>query len=251
MITFTRIGAKVKVDYGGGNGANIEPSFNVVYSADDPYIYITEATSGKAGSSNGLKVLITDISGRPSDVPEDVADWLRDNFFYKGGLSEYVGEFANYTDLTTTLPAGISGRFAFVLNDQGTNWLPGSVGGTYYGAGWYYDTGSVWSNKNDEIFEGLDKAIFVRTIDKAVDYTAISGDYVLADCTSGDINISIPLASDNTDKVINIKKIDASFNSVFINANVADLIDGVLSVELVDQYESISIVSDGSNWHII
>jgi len=33
------------------------------------------------------------------------------------------------------------------------------MGGTFYGAGWYYDTGSQWLNKNDEIFNGLEDLI--------------------------------------------------------------------------------------------
>ena len=87
---------------------------------------------------------------------------LKEYFFFNiigSSITNYVGEFNNYTDLTTSVPAGTAGRFAFVLNSQGTKWLPGSLGGTFYGAGWYYDTGSQWSNKNDEIYEGLEDLI--------------------------------------------------------------------------------------------
>ena len=83
-------------------------------------------------------------------------------FFFNiigSSITNYVGEFNNYTDLTTSVPAGTSGRFAFVLNSHGTKWLPGSLGGTFYGAGWYYDTGSQWANKNDEIYKGLEDLI--------------------------------------------------------------------------------------------
>ena len=77
-----------------------------------------------------------------------------------GGTStngiNFAGEFTNYTDLSTNEPAGEAGRFAFVLNSQGTKWLPSSLGGTFYGSGWYYDTGSQWSNKNDEIYKGIE-----------------------------------------------------------------------------------------------
>ena len=72
------------------------------------------------------------------------------------GSINYIGEFNNYTDLTTSQPAGTANRFAYVLNSQGTQWLPGSIGGSYYGAGWYFDTGSIWANKNDAIFEALE-----------------------------------------------------------------------------------------------
>jgi hypothetical protein len=86
------------------------------------------------------------------------ADALHDALkavFFLASSPSYAGEFSNFTALTSQEPAGTAGRFAYVLNSEGTKWLPGSIGGSFYGAGWYYDTGSVWSNKNDEIFEGL------------------------------------------------------------------------------------------------
>ena len=225
MVTFTRIGAKVKVDYGNGNGVNLEPSFNISYAADDPYIYITNATSGKDRSSNGLRVRITDITGRPNDTPEDVADWLRDNFFYKGGLSEYTGEFANYTDLTTTLPAGVSGRFAYVLASEGTKWLPGSLGGTFYGAGWYYDTGSAWSNKNDEIFEGLSETIPSNVVASSTQTLSGGSNNVIID-TSGVI-ISMNASPTSGDEVrIN----NDSGGNITLNGNGNNIYDSATQV---------------------
>jgi hypothetical protein len=32
----------------------------------------------------------------------------------------------------------------YVKNDQGTSWLPGTWGGTYYPQGWYYSDGVTW-----------------------------------------------------------------------------------------------------------
>lgn len=48
-------------------------------------------------------------------------------------------EVANYSALP---PAGTApGQTYIVLASQGTAWLPGSLGGTYYGEGYYYDNG--------------------------------------------------------------------------------------------------------------
>ncbi len=48
-------------------------------------------------------------------------------------------EIANYSALPA---AGTSpGQTYIVLASQGTQWLPGSLGGTYYGKGYYYDNG--------------------------------------------------------------------------------------------------------------
>lgn len=58
-----------------------------------------------------------------------------------GGGSAIV-EVANYS----ALPAAntVPGILYAVLNDQGTKWLPGSWGGTFYQKGLYYSDGSSW-----------------------------------------------------------------------------------------------------------
>ena len=64
----------------------------------------------------------------------------------------------NFTDLTTSFPTGPGtgqGDVAYVLNEQGTSWLPGSFGGTYYGKGWYVWNGSAWEEANDLINKQL------------------------------------------------------------------------------------------------
>jgi hypothetical protein len=50
----------------------------------------------------------------------------------------------NYSALATLTPN--TGEFAYVQNEQGTKWLPGTIGGTYYASGLYYYTGTTWIN---------------------------------------------------------------------------------------------------------
>lgn len=51
----------------------------------------------------------------------------------------------NYTDLVTNYPAADhNGAFAWVENAQGTAWLPGTLGGTYYPLGLYHSNGTDW-----------------------------------------------------------------------------------------------------------
>jgi hypothetical protein len=38
----------------------------------------------------------------------------------------------------------VSGKFYWVSNSQGTSWLPGPLGGTYYPKGLYYSNGTSW-----------------------------------------------------------------------------------------------------------
>ena len=52
---------------------------------------------------------------------------------------------ANYTALTTNYPAAsYNGAFAWVEAAQGTAWLPGTMGGTYYPLGLYHSNGTDW-----------------------------------------------------------------------------------------------------------
>jgi len=48
----------------------------------------------------------------------------------------------NYSALPD--PTTVANQTYFVLNSQGTKWLPGSLGGTYYPVGIYYSDGTQW-----------------------------------------------------------------------------------------------------------
>lgn len=63
-----------------------------------------------------------------------------------GGGGTEVTVVANYS----ALPAAstVAGQFYFCEASQGTSWLPGPLGGTYYPAGLYYSNGSVWEYMN-------------------------------------------------------------------------------------------------------
>ena len=51
--------------------------------------------------------------------------------------------------------------------------------------------------------------------------------------------------------VYTIKKIDASANTVTIDADAGELIDGVLTQVLTTQWQAVRIQSDGTGWIII
>jgi len=70
----------------------------------------------------------------------------------------------------------------------------------------------------------------------------------LCDCTSNAITLNLPVGVSGTQYVI--KKTDATANAVTVDANGSELIDGAATQTITTQYESITIVSDGSNWFI-
>lgn len=83
-------------------------------------------------------------------------------------------------------------------------------------------------------------------------YTILEADdIIMCDCTSGAITIVLLTAVGRIGKIIDIKKIDSSANVVTIDANGAETIDGAATKAISIQYDSYTIISDGTNWHII
>jgi len=62
------------------------------------------------------------------------------NIIISGGSSMIV--VYNYAALPA--PASVTGLFYWCENAQGTAWLPGPIGGTYYPVGAYYSNGTTW-----------------------------------------------------------------------------------------------------------
>lgn len=58
------------------------------------------------------------------------------------GIGTNINVVDTYNDLPD--PDISSGEFYWVTNSVGTQWLPGSLGGTYYKKGLYYSTGLTW-----------------------------------------------------------------------------------------------------------
>ena len=65
--------------------------------------------------------------------------------FSTGGGSE-ITVVANYSALPD--PTTVSGEFYWCSASQGTSWLPGSLGGTFYNSGLYYSNGTTWEFLN-------------------------------------------------------------------------------------------------------
>ena len=90
----------------------------------------------------------------------------------------------------------------------------------------------------------------ITTVTKTGAYTLLASDQnVLGDATSGAFTLTLPAAASNSGQVYYITKIDSSTNVVTIDANGSETIDGELTLELGGQYNSVQIISDGSNWY--
>ena len=103
------------------------------------------------------------------------------------------------------------------------------------------------------IGSGLQLAIDTKT----ADYTYLITDFnILGDATAGGITITLPTAatSYNSDlsigRIYNLEKIDNSGGSVTMAGNGAELIHGSNTQILLNQYDSITVQSNGTSWFI-
>jgi hypothetical protein len=82
---------------------------------------------------------------------------------------------------------------------------------------------------------------------KSSNYSALIADDVLS--ASAALTFTLPAATGNTGKILRFKSVTTS--QVTISRSGSETIDGATSITLDNQYDSVTLVSNGSNWLII
>lgn len=109
----------------------------------------------------------------------------------------------------------------------------------------------IFPNKSGTFAVTSDIPASLSTVTKTANYTATTSDTViLADATSGNITITLYTAVGNQGKQISIKKIDSSANTVTIDPNSTETVDGSLTAVISVQNVSLTMTSDNANWYI-
>ena len=75
---------------------------------------------------------------------------------------------------------------------------------------------------------------------------------ILADSSSNAITVNLPVASENSGRIINIKDKggNAGTNNITIDPDGSETIDGAASVAINTNYGSMTVLCDGTRWHI-
>jgi hypothetical protein len=166
--------------------------------------------------------------------------------------SSAIGAKVNGTDIYV----GGGTQNISVLSSSGVSVLPGTNNTVVLASsGTTIDrSGAVYINS----LPIKDTASAIRVKSVTANYTTDWYDTILlVNATGGNITITLPdsglVAStkDEMGKIYHIKKVDASANTVTIDGYSTQTIDGAATNVITTQYDSITIVSDGSNWHII
>ena len=95
-------------------------------------------------------------------------------------------------------------------------------------------------------------AVKIGTTAVATTYTVTGSDYfVLCDATGGAFTVTLPAARTRINQLaVTIKKTDATANAVNIGTTGGEAIDSIALQSLVAQNDSLTIMSDGSNYWI-
>jgi hypothetical protein len=168
------------------------------------------------------------------------------------GNSVGVGTWMPASSLTTSSQ--------WVTTNVNDVYLPNSgnvgIGTTFTNAGGALDimNGNVgigtWAPTSTLSING---SIAVRAVTPgAYPYTAATNDQViLASAASGNVQINLPAVASVPGREYVIKKTDATANTITIQANGAETIDGQNTVAMNIQYQSYTIVSDGNHWYVL
>ena len=87
--------------------------------------------------------------------------------------------------------------------------------------------------------------------DDEISYPLTTSAIILADATGGAFTINFPSALSMSGQTLSIKKIDATANTITLDADGSETIDDELTQTLTTQYDSINMVSNGIRWFII
>lgn len=114
-------------------------------------------------------------------------------------------------------------------------------------------SGSVGIGQSTPIAKlDVNGAIAFPITSKTANYTITANDYTITgDATSGNITFTLPTAVGIAGVMYVVKKVDASGNSVIIDGNGAETIDGAATLSITVQYNSVILQSNGTNWYKI
>lgn len=98
----------------------------------------------------------------------------------------------------------------------------------------------------------LDGLALDNHISKTNTYTALATDSIIFVDTTSAFTITLPSAGDVEGQVLTFIKTDVNANALTLECQGSETIDGGSTYKAIDaQHDTITIISDGSNWFII
>jgi len=82
-------------------------------------------------------------------------------------------------------------------------------------------------------------------------FITAADDSVLADATGGSISVLLPASASSNGRLLHVKKIDASANTVVVQGRPGELVEDAASLPLIRQGENLMLICDGSQWRVL
>ena len=117
----------------------------------------------------------------------------------------------------------------------------------------------LWGGQLNSNWTSLDSLLFTATnsVTRSVNSGPVStsttdrNKLILVDASGGAITVNLLAAATAGDGFrVAVKKVDSSSNNVTIDGNSSETIDGATTLLLDGQYDSVVLVSNGSNWFV-
>jgi len=148
-----------------------------------------------------------------------------------GGTSYRRAE--SYSSLTN----GVSvGDLAFINSSEGTVWLPGNVGGSYYPSGWYLWNGTLWVSDNNAIANQFETNI--SSLNTKVD--KIEGSSLIAD--EAITRLSNTSGTNTGDQDLSVK-VDVVVGERLINANEIIKLGNLTGINTGDEVQATDTIA--------
>ena len=143
------------------------------------------------------------------------------------------------------------------LQALGTLMSGASAPGTIYAYMYWADTtNGVLKQRNAASDAWVIRATLSddRVVTKTTAYTVVLGDYdklILCSASGASFTITLPAAATAGDGFrVSFKKTDSTTNTVTLDGNASETIDGATTIVLGNQYDAFDLVCDGSNWYV-
>ena len=165
-----------------------------------------------------------------------------------------LGTPASGTLTNCTFPTLNQNTSGTAANLSGTPTLPNGTAATPQAA---LDNSTKWATTAyADTAVGVEstarKEGFLTLVSKTTTYPILTTDcVVLCNASSAAFTVTLPTAASVTGKQYTIKKTDTSLNVVTVATTSGQTIDGYTTNVIATPYESVTVVSDGTNWNII
>lgn len=186
-----------------------------------------------SGGGGGTALTIEDLDGTPSVANVDT-------------IKVTNGTLTDNGDGSVTIDTGLGGSGTPGGSDTQVQFNDSSSFGG--------DAGLVYNKTTNKLTAGIvsSGSYIGGYTSKTANYTATTDDYFLAgDASGGSFTFTLPAASGNTGLQFFFKKIDTSGNTITIDGNASETIDGATTRVINTQYETVGIICNGSNWYVI